>query len=152
MNLNAIKSIYKFNQEAGLLESGYDDFRESEYPIEEALEQFDTSYLATALAMHPDASPKSISRSLVTGMCKLPESGISDVDRLDKHLDNLVFNLGSIFKLGLNVQQTMKALQVVATANMQKLGAGKDEHGKQLKGENFINPEPLLQLILNERA
>ena len=38
--MNFIQQIYDFNQQAGLLDKGYDDFPESSFQIEEALEGF----------------------------------------------------------------------------------------------------------------
>jgi len=158
MNTNPIKSVYNFNQEAGLLELGYSDERECAYPIEEALEGLndleclrerlqDENFEAIPL------TPKAISREIIA-LATLDDARqmVSDVDRFDKHLDIIVFSLGSIFKLGLSPQQMMKGLGIVANANMTKLKAGKDEHGKQNKPADFISPEPLLQLILNERT
>lgn len=156
MSLNPIKQVYKFNQEAGLLEAGYSDERECAFPIEEALEGFTyLADLAEAIGSHSD-KPKNISRYLV-GIAQngtddiVQAEDIPDVDRFDKHLDTIVFALGSLFKLGLNPQQVMKGLGVVANANMAKLTVGKDEAGKQMKPKDFKSPEPLLQKILDER-
>ena len=47
---NPIKSIYKFNKEAGLLEAGYNHLREPAFLIEEAIESFNTpEYLYSLL-------------------------------------------------------------------------------------------------------
>jgi uncharacterized Rmd1/YagE family protein len=144
VNLNPLKQIYKFNEEAGLLAKGYSDERECAFPIEEALEGFDLSTLPNQIG---GLDAKGTSREI----CK-PLSYIgADVDRLDKHLDIIVFSLGSIYKLGLSPQQAMKALGVVATKNMEKLKAGQDSEGKQLKPEGFTGPEAQLQKILDER-
>lgn len=150
---NPVKEIYKFNQEAGLLEQGYSDERECAFPIEEALEGFDLHTLDTTVFGNDhdsrEVSPKLISRQII----QLADADeLHDVDRLDKHLDTIVFAFGSIFKLGLNPQQAMKALGVVMKANMQKLHAGKDEYGKQRKPESFAGPEAELQKILDERT
>jgi predicted HAD superfamily Cof-like phosphohydrolase len=150
--LNVIKKIYKFNQEAGLLEQGYSDERESAFPIEEMLEGFDDlEYLSSILEMK-SISPKDISRCIIDFATNdVGTSNISDVDRLDKHLDAIVFCFGSIFKLGLTPQEAIKALGIVMDANMQKLHTGQDENGKQLKPKDFISPEQQLQIILDER-
>jgi len=148
MNFNPIKQIYKFNQEAGLLEKGYSDERECAYPIEEALEGFNTTELIKQLAMENNSSPKDISRHIIDLTINSDE--LQDVDRLDKHLDAIVFAFGSIFKLGLSPQETMKALSVVAEANMQKLTVGTDSEGKQMKPKDFIPPEDKLQKILDK--
>jgi len=147
MNFNPIKQIYKFNQEAGLLEKGYSDERECAYPIEEALEGFNTTELLAQLSMERGASPKDISRRIID--LTINGEDIQNVDRLDKHLDAIVFAFGSIFKLGLSPQEAMKALSIVADANIQKLTVGVDSEGKQMKPEGFIPPETQLQKILD---
>ena len=134
MNMNPIKQIYKFNEQAGLLNQGYSDQRECAFPIEEAVEQSKMN------------SPKQFSRDAVKGIFTEP---VSDVDRLDKHLDIIVYSLGSIFKLGLSPQEAMKALSIVAEKNMEKLNAGQDEAGKQKKPVGFVGPEKELQKILD---
>ena len=154
MNFNPVKRIYKFNQEANLLEDGYSDERECAFPIEEALECLNTDALSGVLAdggeYVSEDNPKGISR-LIAHVAMSDVENIKDVDRLDKHLDIIVFSLGSIFKLGLNPQQAMRALDVVASKNMEKLTVGKDEAGKQMKPSDFVGPEPELQKILDER-
>lgn len=139
MNMNVIKSIYNFNKEAGLLESGYSDERECAFPIEEALEGFP---LIT--------NPKMYSRQIIADAVTA-DLDISDVDRLDKHLDIIVFSFGSIFKLGLSPQQALQALEIVMQANRQKLSVGTDDHGKQMKPSDFVGPEAKLQEILDKR-
>lgn len=155
MNLNPLKSIYNFNKEAGLLEAGYSDERECAFPIEEALEGFCPGYLNTLgdkLDSITANTPKQISRDIVRILTNDEDQcEITDVDRLDKHLDIIVFSLGSIYKLGLSPQQTMKALGIVAQANLQKLHVGQDAEGKQQKPDDFIGPEAQLQKILDER-
>lgn len=148
--INAIKQIFKFNQDAGLIEQGYNDLRECAFPIEEMLEGFDLTLFQQMLLMgEEEASPKLVSRKI---MWHTSGHVIADVDRLDKHLDAIIFCFGSIFKLGLSPQQAIKALSIVADANMQKLKNKKiDDHGKACKDENFVGPEAALQEILNER-
>lgn len=145
-----LQQIHDFNRKADLLGS-YNDFKEAEYCIEEALEGFDTTYLAIKLHLPEASSPKDISRAIVTGHCTLSEP-IPDVDRLDKHLDGIFFNFGAIFKLGLTVTQSIRALGVVCVANLTKLVVGKDSHGKQMKPTDFVGPESKLQEILDERS
>ena len=76
---------------------------------------------------------------------------LSDVDRLDKACDAVVFAIGSMAKLGLNPQQITQSLNIVMEANMAKLKMGKDEHGKLLKPAGFTGPEPKLQALLDSR-
>ena len=152
-----VQQIYDFNKQAGLLEKGYDDFLESSFQIEEALEGFpNLQNLANILTdeeseerVRDDASPKNISRAIiqyVSGNTK-----ISDVDRLDKACDAVVFAIGSMAKLGLTPAQIIEAMNIVTEANLQKLSMPKDEHGKLTKPANFVGPETKLQAILDKR-
>lgn len=145
--LNPIKQVYDFNLKAGLLDKGYDDFLESSFQIEEALEGFNLTELAYSVGSDTK-SPKDVSRAIVD----LAPGTLSDVDRLDKACDAIIFALGSIYKLGLNSQQATKALNVVMQHNLAKLGMPKDEHGKLTKGADFVGPESKLQAILDERV
>lgn len=144
--LSIIQSIHDFNSRAGLLNQPYNDFLESSFQIEEALEGFNIFPLAERFGCDPD--PKTMARAFMTEV----DGELADVDRLDKHLDSIVYNFGSIFKLGLTPQQAIKALSIVADANLQKLSAGQDSEGKQMKPEGFIPPEGKLQKILDEVA
>jgi hypothetical protein len=142
--VNPIKQVYKFNKEAQLL-SGYSDELESAFPIEEALEGFNISTLSTALSLSPYASPKELSREIIKRI-EVPQD-MSDLDRLDKHLDIIVFSLGSLFKLGLDDKQVVKALNLVMNANMKKVNAGVDSNGKLQKPVNW--PEIVTQLDID---
>ena len=157
--MNFVQQIYDFNKQAGLLEKGYDDFLESSFQIEEALEGFpNLQNLANILTdeeseyrVRDDASPKNISRAIV--QYAIGDTPISDVDRLDKAIDAIVFAIGSIAKLGLSPAQITRAIDVVTEANLQKLSNIKvDSNGKLLKDSNFIGPEAQLQSILDERV
>jgi predicted HAD superfamily Cof-like phosphohydrolase len=155
--MNAIKSIYKFNKDAGLLDEGYNPFLECSMSIEESLEQLNTlEALAKVIyndEMSIETSPKKIAREIVGLAYGETFSGatVDDVDLLDKHIDAIFINFGSVFKLGLSPQQAIKALSIVCDANLTKLSAGQDEHGKQRKPADFVPPEQRLQLILDER-
>jgi predicted HAD superfamily Cof-like phosphohydrolase len=74
---------------------------------------------------------------------------VSDVDRLDKACDAVVYAIGSIAKLGLDHHGITKALNIVNAANKAKLGMPRDEHGKLLKPDNFVGPEAQLQELLD---
>jgi predicted HAD superfamily Cof-like phosphohydrolase len=152
---NPIKQIYKFNQQAGLLENGYSDVLESSYQIEEALENFNLSSLCDTLYMPTESSPKEVSREILRlAISDIDNSftGLADVDRLDKACDAVVFAVGSMAKLGLNPQQITKALNIVMKANFTKLAMPKDEHGKLTKPDDFVGPEVELQRLLDERT
>ena len=145
MTVDHIDAIYQFNEQAGLLEQGYNDFSESAYQIEEALEAYE---IAQGFTVHLD-TPKEMARTIVRAQG--PFIG-TDVDRLDKAIDAIVFAVGSIAKLGLSPAQITRAIDVVTQANLQKLSMPKDEHGKLMKPANFIGPEAKLQSILDERV
>ena len=163
--LNPIKRIVQFNQDAGLLGKGYDDFLESSFQIEEALEGFNyLQSLANVLTdeeceprVRDDASPKNISRAIV----QLAKEGsytadstfrIPDVDRLDKACDSVVYAIGSMAKLGLSAQDITQALNIVMDKNLEKLKNKKyDAEGKLLKDPSFVGPEAQLQLLLDKR-
>lgn len=155
---NSIKAIYQWQQDAGLLDRSYDDFLESSFQIEEALEGYEDAIQR----LHEGNSPKSLSRKLVMDLqadmnrkygTEYPDGRyqIPDVDRFDKAIDAVVFAIGSMAKLGLSPQQIQRGLLVVNQANVQKLGMPVDEHGKKIKPEGFIGPEEQLQKILDER-
>lgn len=152
-----VQQIYDFNKQAGLLEKGYDDFLESSFQIEEALEGFpNLQNLANILTdeeseerVRDDASPKNISRAIIQYVSN--STKISDVDRLDKACDAVVFAIGSMAKLGLTPAQIVEAMNIVTETNLQKLSMPKDEHGKLTKPANFVGPETKLQAILDKR-
>jgi len=147
--LNPIKRIHQFNHAADLVSAGYDDFLESSFQIEEALEGFFLEDIASNLRCAPSA--REISRGIINE-CYGQKTVLSDVDRLDKACDAVVFAIGSMTKLDLTPQQITAALNVVMDANQVKLGCPKDSYGKLIKPANFPNPEPRLQAILDERA
>ena len=141
-----VQQIYDFNKQAGLLEKGYDDFLESSFQIEEALEGYEIEYGFTVSL----DTPKEMSRTIVRAQG--PFVG-TDVDRLDKAIDAIVFAVGSIAKLGLTPPQIREAIEIVTTANLQKLSNIKvDSNGKLLKDSNFIGPETKLQELLDRRS
>ena len=147
---NPIKDIVAFNQKAGLLEAGYDDFLEDSFTIEESLEKHDNLLNLSSVLGHPSDSPKELSRYIVN--CATTETTpLSDLDRLDKACDKVVFAVGAMAKLGLSAQQITKALNIVMKANNQKLSMPKDEHGKLMKPDSFVGPEVELQKLLDER-
>ena len=146
MTVDHIDAIYQFNEQAGLLEQGYNDFSESAYQIEEALEGYE---IAHGFTVHLD-TPKEMSRTIVRAQG--PFIG-TDVDRLDKAIDAIVFAVGSIAKLGLTPPQIREAIEIVTTANLQKLSMPKDEFGKLTKPANWEQyaPEKELQKLLDRR-
>lgn len=156
---NPIKQICRFNEEAGLLAKPYDDFLESSFQIEEALEGFNSLEYLGKLLTRDDAycgtSPKELSRMIVDAALDKELSGyedITDVDRLDKACDAVVFAVGSMAKLGLTATQITRALNIVMTANFKKLkGKTCDEYGKLMKPDSFVHPQEELQKLLDAR-
>ena len=146
---NFVQEIYDFNQQAGLLEKGYSDFLESSFQIEEALEGFNIEEVSqnTTDYQFKTSSAKELARYIL----EHEQFTGSDVDRLDKAIDAIVFAVGSIAKLGLNPEQIYRAIGAVTEANLQKLTMPKDEHGKLTKPADFVGPEIKLQAILDER-
>jgi predicted HAD superfamily Cof-like phosphohydrolase len=151
---NPIKEIYRFQKEAGLLDRGYDDFLESSFQIEEALEGF-SNLQSLADIFQCSTKPKDLSRAIIRKAIGDHDTELSDVDRLDKHLDGIVYHIGSLAKLGLSPQQIQLALLIVNQANLAKVGCPRDEHGKLLKPDNWEEkyaPEPKLAELLAKRG
>lgn len=153
MQANPIELIHKFNYDAGLVEKGYDDFLESSFQIEEAMEGFRCPALMRAIGLpeNLDTTPKNFSRFLVASAMAEHRFSLSAVERLDKACDAVVFAIGSMTKLGLSVDQITRSLNTVMSANFQKLTMPKDSHGKLMKPDDFVGPEEALQKILDER-
>ena len=149
--------IYDFNFVTGLLQKGYDDYLESSFQVEEALEGLHPEYIIAS--MHPavianfegdPTKPRDVARLLVATSIVL-DNKPSDVERLDKACDAVVFAIGSMAKLRLSPDQINRAMRAVTDANLQKLTMPKDAQGKLMKPDNFEGPEAKLQAILNER-
>lgn len=153
--INPIKDIVKWQKDAGNLDKPYDDFLESSFQIEEALEGIiNPDYDADNFPNNSNFTyefgglgPKEIARHLLTEATIEP---LSDVDRLDKACDAIVYAIGSIAKLGLDHHGITKALNIVNNANKAKLGMARDKHGKLLKPDNFTGPEVELAKLLSE--
>lgn len=152
---NPIKSIVAFNKKAGLLDDGHDDAFESSMIIEEALEGYDLVDLAEMLDSD-DCTPKGMSRKIIdiaeNCQSSMYPNVITEVQSLDKAVDQFIFAVGSMAKLGLSPQQITQAVNIVMKANNTKLGQPKDSRGKLMKPENFVGPEPELQALLDRRG
>lgn len=168
-----IDEIYDFNLKAGLLNRPYSDILESSFQIEEALEGFDLRKLwarlkgftpvVAAIAVDNEElsgilTAKDVARTIIydnvttdSSIEALRIDYLTDVDRLDKAIDALVFAVGSMAKLKLTPEQITRAISVVTQANLQKLSMPKDEFGKLQKPADFVGPEVQLQSILDER-
>ena len=157
---NTVKAVCQFNDKAGLSERDFNDRLEASFLIEESLEGFDRlDILAEILSKNTlgvkvlSSSPKDISRA-ITAIAMSDECVISDKDRFDKHIDAYVYTTGAMRKLKLTPQQIESGILVVNQANLKKLGAPKDEHGKLTKPEGWeqFAPEAKLQAILDKRT
>lgn len=153
--LNPIKEIVRWQKDAGNAAKPYDDFLESSFQIEEALEGLkDIPYLQVRLHSEGDSieelqTPKECSRQIVRLAMMDNKDPLDDVDRLDKACDAIVFAIGSMTKLGLDHHAITKALNIVNEANKQKLDSKRDSLGKLEKPLNFKGPEEKLQELLD---
>ena len=149
--LDQVTRIYDFNRVNGLLDKPYNDFLESSFQIEEALEGFDLPVIIETLDLKIDfdTNSKGVAREILSSVSN---NELSDLDRLDKHLDSIVYDIGAIAKLGLTPTQLLQALSIVMDANEAKNGCPKDSFGKLMKPENFPNPEPRLEQLLLARG
>lgn len=148
--LNPIKEISKWQKDAGNADRPYDDFLESSFQVEEALEGHNTlPNLCMQLNMSDeDSDAKAISREILSHANYNYQ--LSDVERLDKACDAIVYAIGSMTKLGLDHHGITKALNIVNKANVAKLGMPRDEAGKLLKPVDFKGPEPELEELLEK--
>ena len=146
-----VKRVYDFNLQANLISKGYDDLRESAFQVEEALEGFNIDLLARLISpSNPASNPKYLSRQIIGIANTRPFTG-DDIDRVDKHVDGIIYHIGSLAKLGLTVDQIHAAIHLVADANLQKLAKPTyDAEGKLLKPADFTPPESNLQELLSE--
>ena len=157
---NTVKAICQFNDKAGLSQRDFNDKLEASFLIEESLEGFDRlDILAEILSKNTlgvkvlSSSPKDISRA-ITAIAMSDNCVVSDRDRFDKHIDAYVYTTGAMRKLKLTPQQIEAGILIVNQANLKKLGAPKDEHGKLTKPEGWeqFAPEAKLQAILDKRT
>ena len=154
--LNPIKEIVKWQRDTGNAAKPYVDYLESSFQIEEALEGFtDLFELAKVLSRSDkitvkSESPKDLSRAIIA-LASTECDDISNVERLDKACDAIIFAIGSMTKLGLDHHAITKALNIVNDANKAKLGMSRDAEGKLLKPDNWekYSPEPKLQELLD---
>ena len=152
--LNPIKEIVRWQSDTGNAAKPYVDSLESSFQIEEALEGFtDLFELAKVLSRSDkitvkSESPKDLSRAIIA-LASTEYDDISNVERLDKACDAIIFAIGSMTKLGLDHHAITKALNIVNDANKAKLGMSRDAEGKLLKPEGFVGPEVKLQELLD---
>ena len=155
--------IFQFNDKAKLLQRGYNARLEASFQIEEALEGFDLESVIEHNELSPDSfgfggallstphtevSAKNISRAVLAGVH--PKASLTIVEAIDKAADAIVFAYGSLFKLGLSVQQAEEMIAIVADSVMEKVSAPVDEHGKLTKPEGFVGPEERIAEYLRD--
>lgn len=150
---NPIQAIIEFNSKANLLNSGFDDKKESAYLIEEALEPYDVRYLGNILCLDPEkiSDHKHVARGIIANTLPAKDP-ITKVDTVDKYLDAIIFAVGALAKQGLSSQHITSLLNIVTDCNMKKVQAGKDSEGKQLKPENWVGPEEKIEAYLKSQG
>lgn len=147
---NPIRQVYAFNEKAKLL-TGYDPRREAAFLVEEALEGFNLPEIARNLGMDENSTSKELSRHII-GLDTITVA-IPTVEAVDKACDAIIYGLGSLAKLGLDVQGITKVLNIVMASNQAKLNNAKfDAWGKLLKNPDFVGPEVKLQEFLTEKG
>lgn len=159
--LNPIKEIVKWQHDAGNASKPYNDFLESSFQIEEALEGFSNIDELYFRLNPPDELSTKQARDTSRAIVEFAKRGtfdktvevdvcsISDVERLDKACDAIIFAIGSMTKLGLDHHAITKALNIVNDANKQKLNSKRDSLGKLEKPLDFKGPEEKLQELLD---
>ena len=143
--------IREFNAKAGLLRRGYHARLEASFQIEEAIEGFPLSHVVIALdpvQYTPCSTAKDLSRKILEHVDQ--DVRIKLVEAIDKAADAIVFAYGSLFKLGLSVQQAEDMVAIVAASVMEKVSAPVDEHGKLTKPEGFVGPEERIAKYLRD--
>jgi len=156
------QAIIDFNSKAGLLGKPMDSFAEAAYIFEEAMEGYEPALNGAnekGEPITPEDKQWVNARQWSLGLCNnlhqaFEARGIplpTEVAEFDKSLDAMFFHAGKLAKMGLTAEQIDLGMDIVTAANMRKLGAPKDEHGKQLKPEGWKGPEEMLQAILDER-
>ena len=145
---NVIKSVHKWQHDAGNASQPLDSALEAAFQIEEALEGFTIPVIdGVTFKTH-----KEISRYIADKAAKATRKPLSEVESFDKAIDAFIFAIGHMAKLRLSPQEITAGIAAVNRANQQKLGMPRDERGKITKPENFVGPEVELQRILNGRT
>lgn len=99
----------------------------------------------------PDTLDWNLEQSMLQEELDELNDATTEVDKLDALLDIIFVATGSLSKLGLSAEQIVDATEIVVSANEAK-GSKKDSNGKIIKNNNFVPPEPELQLILEART
>lgn len=151
-----LNDIYEFNSKAGFLGKGMDSFLETAYILEEAVEGYEDVFNNPDDPNAPVVTARSWALGFLNQVKEAKEARElpmpSEVEEFDKAIDGIWFNFGKLMKMNLSKDQIEEGFGVVAHANLSKLGAPKDELGKQLKPEGWTGPEEGLQKILDRRV
>jgi len=156
------QAVLDFNRDAGLLGKPMDSFAEAAYIFEEAMEGYELALNGAdekGNPITPESTKWVTARQWSLGLCNnlleaFQSRGLhlpTEVEEFDKSLDAIFFHIGKLGKMRLTASQIAQGMDIVTAANNRKLGAPKDEHGKQLKPEGWKGPEELLQAVLDAR-
>lgn len=153
---NPIQAIIDFNVKAGFIKSDVsepNDYNESAYLIEEALEPYGVNYLAHILGIDKsnEKFAKNPQREVAKAIMVHVETNgkPTKLELVDKYLDAIVYAVGSLGKLGLSHQDITAGLNIVTEANMKKTANPVyDESGKLMKPDNWQEIEQIQETKL----
>lgn len=140
--------IFKFNKDRGLLDKGFDYNREAGFLMSESLELIDSKCLAYELIVETGRGkvPKDYNHDVMAKELMIEFSNESDNDLddavlfADTGVDQFIFWVGGMLKMGLPMGEIENIIHIVCDANLQKTG-GVDENNKQRKGTAFKSPD-----------
>ena len=153
---NPIQAIIDFNIKAGFINqdsnfSTFNDFRESAYLVEEALEPYGVNYIAHLFGVDKTHENyiKNPQRAVARALIVHTETTTpSKVELVDKYLDTIVYAIGALGKMGLTHQDITAALNIVTEANLRKtINPTYDDEGKLLKPDDWHRFDPEVRLL-----
>lgn len=161
---NPIQAIIDFNVKAGFIDetknfTNFNDFKESAYLVEEALEPYGVDYLADNFELMKTTPEylknpqREVAKAILanTDVATVP----TKVQLVDKYVDAIIYAVGSLGKMGLTHQDISAAINIVTEANMKKtLNPVYDDDGKLLKPADWdkYDPEYKLLNLINKRG
>jgi len=144
---SVLSKIFKFNNDRGLLDKGFNYNREAGFLLSESFELIDNEEMRDddgLLSLTND----SYSSHLVTAYEITDESDIDKaVKFVDTFIDQFVFGAGGCMKMGLPLGTIEQLIHIVANANLQKTGSV-DAEGKFSKGTAFKAPDEAIREVL----
>lgn len=157
---NPIQAIIDFNVKAGFIDetknfTNFNDFKESAYLVEEALEPYGVSYIAHLFGIDKshEVYLKNPQRSVAKALIAHTESDYvnnapSKVELVDKYLDAIVYAVGALGKMGLTHQDITAGLNIVTEANLRKtINPIYDDEDKLLKPDDWHRFDPEVKLL-----